>query len=157
MFVGVRFLGATAQILSDQNILWPALEGLSLEEQREWPDVIFFSSNAAHDLEAVRDWALREKIILDEGQLLNDEMIKEISGIFAPLDELSIAVHVTHSPQGYSYLEYPFVPVKTLAIRALQVEIIYWALESDSRRHGSLSDRYGVRFGFTCSETWVTP
>ena len=46
------------------------------------------------------------------------------------------------------YLEYPFVPMSTLVGKSLEVEIMYWAMESDPGRAGTHSDHHGVRFGF---------
>ena len=96
----------------------------------------------------MRAWAIEEAMAIEEDQFITDDTVAEISKVFTPEDDLSLAVHVTRTTNGDIYLEYPFVPMNTLVTRDLEIELTYWAMEPDPRRAGGHSDHHGVRFGF---------
>ena len=121
-----------------------------MPEEMRWEGVVCFQ-DPQKDLDTIRAWALREEMISQEDQLITEETVEDVSRTFSSDDELSIAVHVTlatNTPGEYIYLEYPFMPMNTLARKGLEVEIVYWAMEPDPRRSVVHSDHNGVRFGF---------
>jgi hypothetical protein len=90
---------------------------------------------AQTDLNRIREWAIREGMVLDSDQLISEETIELISRFFTSDDSLSIAVSITPSQPNSSactYLEYPLVPVAALVKREVEVEVVYWAMEPDS-------------------------
>ena len=137
MFSGLKFLGSTSSLIPDE-LRW---EGIFTGRFK----------TLAQQIDAIREWALNKEIVWEPDQFITDEAIEELSKVFAPDNNLSVAIHVTshgNNPEAYTYLEYPFVPIGALIKIELEVELAYWSMEPDLQRSGDHSDHNGVRFGY---------
>lgn len=78
----------------------------------------------------IREWAFEQNLIYEsEFQLITLERIKELRKHFVHEDRLSILIHLYKDSSGkLEYLEYPYLPIKTLIKRAIEVEIVYWQM-----------------------------
>ena len=76
--------------------------------------------------DSMRKWAFEQKLIWDEGQLMTPERIEALSEHFVYEDKLAILTHLYKDPSGnLSYIEHPYLPVKTLMKKAKEVRIVY--------------------------------
>jgi hypothetical protein len=99
----------------------------------------------------VRGWAFKHKLIWDpEAQLMTSERIEELRKHFVYEDRLSILIHLYKDSSGkLEYLEYPYLPVKSLIKKAKEVEIVYWQMVPPAWIADGTIKEYGeVRFGF---------
>lgn len=139
-FTGLKFLGATLTLLPDE-MTWRGAPKDAIPFRDFTP--------AQTDLNKIREWAAQEGMIFEADQLITEETVEEVSKSFEPEDQLAIGVQIIPAAsEGFMYLEYPFVPTYTLVKKRIEAEIVYWAMEPDSRRWGPHSDHNGVRFGF---------
>lgn len=99
----------------------------------------------------IRGWAFKNNLIWEpESQLITSERIEELRKHFVYGDNLSVLIHLYKDSSGkLEYLEYPYLPIKTLIKRAIEVEIVYlqmipttWNINSSIKNFGE------VRFGF---------
>jgi len=104
----------------------------------------------------IRGWAFKHKLILEpESQLITSEKIEELRKHFIHEDKLSIIIHLYKDSSGkLEYLEYPYLPLKTLIKRAIEVEIVYWQMipmqmiPTTWNINSSVKNFGEVRFGF---------
>lgn len=99
----------------------------------------------------IRGWAFKQNLICDpEFQLITSERIEELRKHFVYEDRLSIIIHLYKDSSGkLEYLEYPYLPIKTLIKRAIEVEIVYWQMIPTTWNINSSIKNFGeVRFGF---------
>jgi len=104
----------------------------------------------------VRGWAFKNDLILEpELQLITSERIEELRKHFVYEDRLSIIIHLYKDSSGkLEYLEYPYLPIKTLIKRAIEVEIVYWQMipmqmiPTTWNINSSIKNFGEVRFGF---------
>lgn len=99
----------------------------------------------------VRGWAFKHNLIWEpESQLMTLERIEELRKHFVYEDRLSILIHLYKDSSGkLEYLEYPYLPIKTLIKKAIEVEIVYWKMIPTLWNANGKIKKYGeVRFGF---------
>ena len=105
----------------------------------------------------IRKWALGQGLIADpDFQLLLDERIDALSGHFGIEDQLQIALAIHPGGGEPFYLEYPYLPVKSLIRRGEEVELYYWrTMPTRWDSNGNIIHFGETRFGFLlpgCSE-----
>jgi hypothetical protein len=105
------------------------------------------------DLDTIREWADSQGMISDpEGQLMGLDRIRDIFRVWSPDDKLLIAVSISAHQGALDYMEYPYVPVRTLIRRKRPIRLVYWSV---CPSHWDATGRplaYGeARFGF-----WVS-
>lgn len=102
------------------------------------------------NLTNLRKWAIDEGLIYDpEFQFLNQEIVNSLSAIFASSDGIQIAIAIHEEGGDPFYLEYPFLPVKSLIKRGVAVEIYYWKMRPTRwDKDGNITHFGEVRFGF---------
>jgi len=110
----------------------------------------FLPGDIIPSLDSIRKWAFEQNLIWDEGQLITPERIEALQKHFAYEDELSILIHLYKNSSGnLCYLEYPYLPVKSLIKKEKEVQIVYWQMwPSAWKADGSVIDYGEVRFGF---------
>jgi len=111
----------------------------------------FLSGEIYLTLEDIRQWAFNEGLIWDEdAQLITPEREKNLSKYFSPEDSLLILIHLYKDSQGnLNYLEYPFIPLKTLIKKQKEIELVYWQMKSTMvNPQGNIKEYGEVRFGF---------
>jgi hypothetical protein len=112
-----------------------------------------FPDDVVLSLGEIRKWALSQGLIADpDFQLLLDERIDTLSGHFGLEDQLQIALAIHPGGGEPFYLEYPYLPVKTLIRRGEEVELYYWRMiptRWDS--NGNILHFGETRFGFLLS------
>ncbi len=99
----------------------------------------------------IREWAFKNRIIYDpEAQLIGEEGLKELNKHFVPEDRLAILIYLyKDNENNLCYLEYPYIPVKTLIKKNKQVEIVYWQLLPTNWDTNGIVEKYGkLYFGF---------
>ncbi len=99
----------------------------------------------------IRGWAFKNNLIWEPGsQLITSERIEELRKHFVYGDNLSVLIHLYKDSSGkLEYLEYPYLPIKTLIKRAIEVEIVYWQMIPTTWNINSSIKNFGeVRFGF---------
>lgn len=99
----------------------------------------------------IRGWAFKHKLIWEpELQLITSERIEELMKHFVYEDRLSIIIHLYKDSSGkLDYLEYPYLPIKTLIKKEKEVEIVYWKMIPTVWNANEKIKKYGeVRFGF---------
>ncbi|MBA7611101.1 hypothetical protein ES703_18317 [subsurface metagenome] len=104
----------------------------------------------------IRGWAFKNNLIWEpELQLITSERIEELRKHFVYEDRLSIIIHLYKDSSGkLEYLEYPYLPIKTLIKRAIEVEIVYWQMipiqmiPTTWNINSSIKNFGEVRFGF---------
>jgi len=101
-------------------------------------------------LDSIRQWALKQKLIWDEAQLITLERIDILREHFVPQDGLAILINLyTDSAGKLNYLELPYIPGRTLIKKAVQIQMIYWQMVPTVwSGDGTLTDYGEVRFGF---------
>ncbi len=109
------------------------------------------------NLDSIRQWAFKQDLVSDpEFQLLLDDRLQNIAKCFSSDDKPQIAIALNESreatheaKEGLSYMEYPFLPVKTLIQRGEKIKIVYWVMQpSQWDVHGNVLQFGEVRFGF---------
>lgn len=108
------------------------------------------------NLESIRNWALKEGLISDpDFQFMNDGKMEELKTVFSPKDQMQIAVAIHEGDGDPFYLEYPFIPAKSLIEKGRKVELYYWRM-SPSRKNddGSIKFIGDVKFGFIFPGTY---
>lgn len=99
----------------------------------------------------IRNWAFKRNLIYEpEFQLITSGRIEELRKHFVYEDNLSILIHLNKDSSGeLEYLEYPYLPVKTLIKKAIEIEIVYWQMIPTAWVADGTVKKYGeVRFGF---------
>ncbi len=99
----------------------------------------------------IRNWAFKQNLIYEpELQLITSERIEELRKHFVYEDGLAILIHLYKaSSEKLDYLEYPYLPIKTLIKKAIEVEIVYWKMIPTSWDINGNIKNYGeVCFGF---------
>ena len=128
---------------------------------RDTPDfsgIVFFSGfdllpgDLPLGLDNIRRWAFDEGLIDDpEFQLLGAERLQELKKYISSDDQPGIAISLDEGETGISYMEYPFLPVRTLVRRGEVIRIVYWAMRPSAKdRRGRIVGE--VRFGFWLSD-----
>lgn len=93
-------------------------------------------------IDLLRQWALDEGIIVDDGQFIANEEVDELSQVFSPEDKLMVLLHLFRDRSGnLNYFEYPFIPVQSLIRKGFELYLLYWRV-FDSK----------VEFGFMLNE-----
>ena len=84
--------------------------------------------DALGDMDKMRKWALKEGAITEPKlQLITQDTITELAKIFNETDELFVLVNINEDSNGkLVYFEYPFVPVKTLIKKNIEIKLAYW-------------------------------
>ena len=103
------------------------------------------------ELGAIRKWAESQGMISEpEFQLMGTNRSKGVFQVWSPDDKLLVAISISISLSGaLTYMEYPYVPVRTLIQRKLPIQLVYWSVlpsrwDADGGRLA-----YGeARFGF---------
>jgi len=106
----------------------------------------FLPKDIMLDANAIRQWAVKSGMITDpELQLVTDAKIGQLGKIFAVGDILLVLIHIYKNDEGkLCYFEYPFVPVKTLIKKKLDIKLAYWTRTPDMQDPSA----FEVRFGF---------
>ena len=96
----------------------------------------FLPKDILLDMNAIRQWAVKSGMVSDpELQLVTDEKIGELGKMFNGDDALLVLIHLYKDEKGkLCYFEYPFVPVKTLIKKKLDIKLAYWTWASDTQR-----------------------
>lgn len=82
-------------------------------------------------LELVREWAYQKGLIWDEGQLMTKERVEDILPHFSEADQVFILSSVYRDADGkLAYLEYPFLPARTLVKKEAEVRIQWWRMQA---------------------------
>jgi len=90
----------------------------------------FIPHDLPRDIDKIRDWAFKQGLIIDEFQIIDSEREKELSKIFQS-EELLIAVHVYKATKDFlDYAEYPYVPLKTLIKKKMQIDLTSWRVNT---------------------------
>ena len=108
-------------------------------------------------LSEIRKWALDKGYITDpEFQLLLADRMNSLSSFFSPEDQLQIALAIHPGGGKPFYFEYPYLPVKSLIRRDVEVELYYWRMVPTRWDSNGKIIGYGEsKFGFQmpgCSE-----
>lgn len=90
----------------------------------------FFPKDIIPTFGNIRNWAFKQNLIYEpEFQLITSGRIENLRKHFVYEDRLSIIIHLYKDSSGkLEYLEYPYLPIKTLIKRAIEVEIVYWQM-----------------------------
>ncbi len=110
-----------------------------------------FPGNLRLSINDIREWAYKNKILLDESQIVVGEILYELNNCFKfkPEDKLSILMHLYQDEKGeLNYLEYPYIPVKTLFKHQAKIEIVYWQMLPKITNSGISRADDELRFGF---------
>ncbi|MBN1454465.1 MAG: hypothetical protein JW963_25835 [Anaerolineales bacterium] len=102
------------------------------------------------DPNVIRQWAMKKGFISDpEFQLLHPEKLQSLSKCFSSEDELLIAIAL-HNKNGQAfYMEYPYIPVKTLIKHGTDIQLVYWRMSPTVWNQNREVVQFGeVRFGF---------
>jgi hypothetical protein len=80
-------------------------------------------------LTSIRDWAEGAGLVGErEAQELTTDFVEDLACYWSREDELQIAISIDPRDGDLGYMEYPYVPVKTLIRRELPVELVYWSV-----------------------------
>jgi len=98
----------------------------------------FIPDNLFPTIGEIRKWAYQEGLIWEpDSQFVTPEREQNLCKIFQPEDGLLIAVHIYQDSSGrLDYLEYPYVPVRTLIKKEMQIDIVYWQIRLGEVRFG---------------------
>ncbi|MBW8010304.1 MAG: hypothetical protein FVQ83_03545 [Chloroflexi bacterium] len=108
------------------------------------------------NLEAIRNWANEEGLIIDpDFQLMNTEKMEELKTVFSPEDQMQIAIAIHKEESSLNYLEYPFIPVKSLIKKGATIDLYYWRMLPSAKKVSGPSNFIGdVKFGFIYPGTY---
>lgn len=87
-------------------------------------------------------------MIFDPHQILTKERIVTVSGVCTLQDELLIAIALAGEPGSLNYIEYPYLPVRSLVRRGERVDLVFWKITATD-----------VKFGFRltgCTEKFLS-
>jgi hypothetical protein len=109
-----------------------------------------FPENLMLSLNDIRKWAYTNKMIWDpEAQCIIGERLNQLNKYFEPEHHISILVYVYQNDKGeMNYLEYPYIPVKTLIEYQVQIEIVFWQFPPQTTNSGIHIVHDEIRFGF---------
>ena len=99
----------------------------------------------------LRRWAVDSQLISDPDlQFVSTGDVEELRSVVGGDADFMVAVHICESPLGgLEYLEYPFIPVRSLIKANLLVRLVYWRLEGAERVDPDSDAVPGIiRFGF---------
>ncbi len=102
-------------------------------------------------LENIRKWAIDQGMIWEaESQFIGDERYKDLSKYFDVEDKMLLLISLYRdSSKRLCYLEYPYLPVRTLIKKDKEVEIIYWQIRPNRwDAEGNVLSYGEVRFGY---------
>ena len=103
------------------NELYELFTGISFFEGGEHiPD------NLPVNLTDIRGWAEQSGLIFDPDQLMNRERLEDISQFCSKEDELLIGLSLSDKHGSLVYVEYPYIPVKSLIRRNQDVKLSWW-------------------------------
>lgn len=111
----------------------------------------FFPKSIIPTLGNIREWAFKQNLIYEpKFQLITSGRIENLRKHFVYEDNLSILIHLYKDSSGkLEYLEYPYLPIKTLIKKEKEVEIVFWKMIPTSWNINSSIKNFGeVRFGF---------
>jgi hypothetical protein len=110
----------------------------------------YFPKNLRLSLGDIRKWSYITKMIWDpEAQFVIGERLDQLNNYFKPEDKLSILINVSQNDKGeMNYIEYPYIPVKTLIKYQMQIEIVYWQFLPKTSISGIHREYDELRFGF---------
>lgn len=91
----------------------------------------FLPPDIALGLDEIRKWACEKGLVYDiESQIIVPEREEELFKIFQPDDELCVAIDIYKDSSGdLTYLEYPYIPVKTLIKKKKQIDLVFWWID----------------------------
>jgi hypothetical protein len=102
------------------------------------------------ELGSIREWANSQGMISDpEFQLMGPNRMRDVFRVWSPDDRLSVAISISDSANGsLTYMEYPYVPVRSLIQRKRPIQLIYWSVlpsrwDSDGRPLAYDEARFG--------------
>ena len=102
-------------------------------------------------LENIRQWALEAGLIWEaESQLLLGERLQNLAEYISQEDRLGLAIEIVKDEHGISYIEYPYLSVRSLIRRSEKIRLVYWRQRSTGRASESVLEGE-VRFGFWIS------
>ena len=78
------------------------------------------------NLTDIREWAEQSGLIFDPDQLMNRERFEDISQLCSKEDELLIGLSLSDKHGSLVYVEYPYIPVKSLIRRNQDVKLSWW-------------------------------
>lgn len=102
-------------------------------------------------LENIRGWAIKNKLIDEIGfQFITPERADNLRKYFSYEDELQILINIYKDDSGnLNYLEYPFIPIKTLIKKSKEISIVYCQLIPTMWKQNGSVENYGeVYLGF---------
>ena len=122
----------------------------------QFSGVVFFSGmeilpgDLVLSISEIRKWAYEQGFISDpEFQLMFNDRISSLSDFFVPEDGLQLALAIHTGVDDPFYFEYPYLPVKSLIDRDIEVEIYYWRMIPTRWDTNREVIYYGeVKFGF---------
>lgn len=104
-------------------------------------------------LDNIRHWAF-DKNLIDgdvEARLLLTERLQELGKYISSDDQPGIAIALDEKETGISYMEYPYLSVRSLIRRDEEIKIVYWVMRPIT--HDKNGHVVGdVRFGFWLSD-----
>ncbi|GAF97444.1 unnamed protein product, partial [marine sediment metagenome] len=110
----------------------------------------FLPKDIILSLENIRNWAIESKLIDDsEFQFITSERVDNLRKHFSYEDELQILISLyKEDPENLNYLEYPFIPIKTLIKKSKEISIVYWQMiPTIWNPDGSINDYGEVHLG----------
>lgn len=111
----------------------------------------FLPKDITLSLENIRNWAIESKLIDDsEFQFITSERAYNLRKHFSYEDELQILISIyKEGPENLNYLEYPFIPIKTLIKKSKEISIVYWQMiPTIWNPDGSINDYGEVHLDF---------
>jgi hypothetical protein len=102
------------------------------------------------DPNEIRQWAMKNGFITDpEFQLLHLEKLQSLSKCLSPEDELLLAIAFHNEDDQAFYMEYPYIPVKSLIRHGTEIQLAYWRMSPTVWNQNREVVQFGqVRFGF---------
>ena len=90
----------------------------------------FLPKNIMPTLENIRNWAIKNELIDDsEFQFITPRRTDNLREHFSYEDELQILISMYKDDSGnLNYLEYPFIPIKTLIKKTKEISLVYWKM-----------------------------
>lgn len=114
----------------------------------------YFPQNLILSIDQIREWAKKENLIWDvEAQFISPERISILSRYLKYEDQLYILINLYKDESGkLHYLEYPYLPIKTLIKKAIEIEVMYWQMRPGTWYADGRAKEYNeVRIGFLYS------
>lgn len=106
-------------------------------------------------VENIRRWAIEMGMAFPDDFEDEELVVEDVRKVFASDDKLSILVSIEQGRDDkLAYIEYPFVPIRTLIKKNLEVSLVYWTLLGHLNEETGYRTFNKVRFGFDISGCW---